>query len=73
MSEINTLIIDNYELAKRGFIILISATICLLSSSCACSGLNCSIGGESTHRALNDRLVITKSDRVAQGVQSWAK
>lgn len=73
MSEIIQLIIDNYELAKRGFIILITAIICLLSTSCACAGLSCSIGGVETHKALNDRMVIMKSTRVVGGQNSWEK
>lgn len=48
---------------------LIIAATC---TSCACAGLSCSVGFESTHKALNDRLVIMKSTGIAEG-QSWAK
>ena len=72
MVEIETLlqILQNYY--KSVFAIGGMLLITLASTSCACAGLSCSVGTESTHKALNDRLVIIKSSSIAGG-ESWAK
>jgi hypothetical protein len=42
--------------------------ICLASTSCACGGGGCSVGGTETHQALNQRLKTANVE-----VATWKK
>lgn len=60
MIEINELIQTIITYYKSILSVLIMLLITLASTSCACGGGGCSVGGESTHQALNQRLKQTQ-------------
>lgn len=69
----NDLIILINQFGAELKIAIIGIFVLLLCQSCACAGTACSIGGIETHKALNNRLIITKSTQVVKGGQSWGK
>lgn len=69
MSEIQEVIQTILTYYKSILAIAASVLICLTTTSCACGGGGCSIGGTETHQILNQRLQQAKLG----GSEQWEK
>jgi hypothetical protein len=71
MSDLNELIQTILTYYKSILAIAASVLICLTTTSCACGGGGCSIGGTETHQILNQRLLNARFSN--SEVQQWEK
>lgn len=49
--------------------LILTILLAAACSSCACAGMSCSVGTESTHQALNQRLQILQQQKPT--AQNW--